>query len=805
MSDADTPRPGDTPETPAASPRLDRRSLLVGGAVGAGVAGAAAVGARAIEKRARQFITPGAVAEGEPAQIAESFADSRPVDVTKAHWPKGAPNVVTIILDDVGFADLGCYGSEIPTPNIDAIAARGLRYANFRTTAMCSPTRAAYLTGLNHHAAGMGWLADVDAGYPGYRGDLTHQAATVAEILGDAGWNTLLVGKWHVNSGHSTGANGPTTNWPTSRGFERAYWFQGHSTDFFRPSELFDGVAPLEPPTADDYYVMDDLTDRAIAYVSTQQALDPGRPFHLHLAYPGVHSPLQVRGAERDRFKGRYDQGWDAIRAERLERQKALGLVPADTRLPPLGHNARPWAELSAAEQRLYARYMEVYAAMLANLDANVGRLVARLKALGQLDNTLILLFSDNGGSAEGTETGTPNVFAAAYGRAVPVAEAEKLYDIMGEDPTFPHYPVGWTNASNTPYRLYKQYTHLGGVADPLIVSWPAGKGETGAVRQQFVHPIDLLPTILDVTGQKAPATRRGVRLKPVQGKSIRATFASATAPTRTEQYFELGGQRAYYAAPWRLVTKHERGKPFDSDRWELYDLSKDPNELNDLAPTMPDKVRELAAAWRAAAERYEVFPLDDRAMVIRMVQDRQARGIRSEWEILPPIDRLSREMAPVCCGLPHSITVEAERIGDGVLLAHGSQPAGYTLYVKDGRLYYEQSLLPWRETIDGGPVPTGKLEIRYVQTMKSRPFDGSGALYVNGEKRAERKFAHALFSTSYDGFSVGADLGNRVTPAYTGPFPFQGTIARVHIKVDNSALSPIETMRFLDAMQLRV
>ena len=784
---------------------MDRRSLLVGGAVGAGVAGAAAVGVRAVEKRARQFITPGAVAEGQPAEIAESFADSRPIDVTKAHWKEGAPNIVTIIMDDVGFADLGCYGSEIPTPHIDALAARGVRYANFRTTAMCSPTRAAYLTGLNHHSAGMGWLADVDAGYPGYRGDLTHEAATVAEILGDAGWNTLLVGKWHVNSGHSTGANGPVTNWPTHRGFERAYWFQGHSTDFFRPSELFDGTAPVEPPQSDDYYVQDDLTDRAIAYVSTQQALEPGRPFYLHVAYPGVHSPLQARAAERDRFKGQYDKGWDAVRAARLEKQKRLGIVPAHTKLPALSHNARPWAELPANEQRLYARYMEIYAAMLANLDANVGRLVARLEALGQLDNTLFLIFSDNGGSAEGTPTGTPNVFAAAYGRPVPVAEAEKLYDVMGEDPTFPHYPVGWTNASNTPYRLYKQYTHLGGVADPLIVSWPRGKPEAGAVRQQFVHVIDLLPTILEVAGEKAPESRGGVKMKPLQGKSIAPTFLSATAPTRSEQYFELGGQRAFYAEPFRLVTNHPRGKPFAEDRWELYDLSKDPNELNDLSAAQPDKVKELADKWQAAAERYGVFPLDDRAMVIRMVQDRQARGIRADWTFIPPIERLSREMAPVVCGLPHEIRVNCVRTGDGVLLAHGSQPAGYTLYVKDGRLYYEQSLLPWREVLDGGPLPMGKLEIRYVQTMKSRPFDGSGALYVNGEKRAEKAYAHALFSTSYDGFSVGADLGNRVSPAYQAPNPFAGKIERVEIQVDNSALSPIETMRFLGAMKLNV
>jgi len=784
---------------------MDRRSLLVGGAAGATVAGAAALGVRAVEQQARKLVTPKAVAPGEAPEIAQTFADSRPMDTSGKVWREGSPNVVVILLDDVGFADLGCFGSEIPTPAIDALAAGGLRYANFRTCAMCSPTRAAFLTGLNHHSAGLGWLADVDSGYPGYRGDLTQDAATLAEILGDAGYSRFLCGKWHVNSAHDLGPNGSYRNWPTSRGFERAYWFQGHSTDYFHPSEMFDGVAPVEPPRTPDYYVGDDLTDRAIAYVSTQQALEPNRPFYLHLAFPGVHSPLQARGRERDRFKGAYDKGWDAIRAARLEKQKALGIMPADTRLPPLSSSAESWDALPANERRLFARYMEVYAAMVANIDANVGRLMARLEALGVADNTIVMLFSDNGGSAEGTETGTPNVFAAAFGRPVPVADAEKLYDVMGEDPTFPHYPIGWTNASTTPFRLYKQFTHLGGVADPLIVHWPGGIKAKGEVRQQFVHVIDLLPTLLEATGVEAPKVRLGRAMKPLEGASILPTFVQAAAPTRTEQYFELGGNRAFYAAPYRIAVRHERGTPFSADQWELYDLSKDPNELDDLAAKMPDKVRELAQKWDEAAARYQVFPLDDRQMVTRMVQERQGRGIRPEWLFLPPVERIVRDVAPIVCGLPHEIIVECERAGDGVLVAHGSQPAGYCLYVKAGRLYYEQSLLPWREVIDGGPVPLGKLEIRYRQTMTSRPFDGSGALLVNGRKAAERTFARALFSTSYDGFSIGADLGNRVSPAYEAPFDFVGRIGRVRIMVDSSALSPLETMRFLDAMALRI
>ena len=323
---------------------------------------------------------------------------------------------------------------------MSALAAKGLRYSNFRTCAMCSPTRAALMTGLNHHSAGMGWLADIDGGYPGYRGDMTLEAATLAEVLRDKGWSTLHVGKWHVNLAASNGANGPYHNWPTSRGFDRAYWFQGHSTDYFRPSELIDGVAPVEPPVEDDYFANDALTDRAIAYVRTQKALAPERPFYLQLCFPAGHSPLQVRPRDRDAYQGAYDAGWDAIRAARLERQRKLGMVPETVRLPPLSPGAEPWDRLDATSKRVYARYMEVYAGLITNTDANIGRFLASLEEGGWADDTLVVLFSDNGGSAEGTPTGAPNVLASAIGHPVPLDGAEKLHDVMGTDATFPHY-----------------------------------------------------------------------------------------------------------------------------------------------------------------------------------------------------------------------------------------------------------------------------------------------------------------------------------------------------------------------------
>lgn len=799
MSDEKDPRTGG----------LKRRAFLVGATSGAAVTALGAAGLMSVREKMRTLRTPQAVDAGRPAEIAESFADSQPSYVGEVHAKAGAPNIVVIILDDVGFSDLGTYGSEIRTPRLDALAAAGLRYTGFRTCAMCSPTRAALMTGLNHHSAGMGWLADIDAGYPGYRGDMTLEAATLAEVLRDAGWATMHVGKWHVNLAASNGANGPYHNWPPHRGFERAYWFQGHSTDYFRPAELIDGVTPVQAPEHDDYYVTEDLTDRAIAYVRTQKTLAPEKPFYLQLAYPTAHSPLQCRARDRDAYHGAYDAGWDVVRAARLERQRALGIVPATTQLPPLSPGADPWDTLSATQQRTYARYMEVYAGAISSVDAQIGRFVDALDEIGERENTLVIVFSDNGGSPEGTSTGTPNVFAAAFGRPVPVEEAAKLYDVMGQDPTFPHYPIGWACASNTPFRMYKQYTHLGGVADPLIVSWPKRIAARGEGRAAFVHVIDLHPTILEAAGVARPEVYRGRKLKPLEGASIAATFASADASGRAEQYFELGGQRAYLDGNWRLVTRHERGTAFENDVWELYDLARDPNERENLAAAHPDKVKELVAKWDAAAVKYGVFPLDDRNLIVKLSQDRLRRGLRSHWELRPPMERISTDVAPTVGGFNHSITAELVRPpgrGDGVIVACGSQPAGYVLHVTGGRLTYEQSLFPWNERIQAeDALPDGEVTVRYEQRMTSRPFDGGGALFVNGRKVAEHTFTRVLLSTSYDGLSLGADLGNRVSTLYTAPHAFQGRIKRVTIDVDTTPYTMIEQKRFIDAIGIRV
>lgn len=799
MSDSESDKP--------AKRGFDRRSLLLGGAAGAAGGLAAAAGVGAVRQATAPYVTPPESGDGRP-RVAESFRDSRPAYQRRAAAPEGAPNVVVIILDDVGFSDLGCYGSEIRTPNFDALAGRGVRYSNFRTTSMCSPTRAALLTGLNHHSAGMGWLAELDAGYPGYRGDLTLDAMTLPEILREKGWATYLSGKWHLNNSSSNGPTGPFHNWPTNRGYDHAYWFHGHSTDYFKPSELYDGLAPVPPPEVEDYYVCDDLTDRAIRYVRTHKAFSPDKPFFLHLAFPGAHSPLQARARERDAYKGAYERGWDEIRAARLERQKALGIVPRDTDLPELSFGAKPWAELTALERKVFARYMEVYAAMVTNLDANVGRLMATLQELGALENTLVLVFSDNGGSGEGTENGSPNVFAPAFGRPIPVERAAEFYDVMGEDATFPHYPMGWACVSTTPFRLYKQYAHLGGVADPLIVSWPKRLKARGEVRNRFVHVVDLMPTILEAAGVERPDTFEGRAQKPIEGASFLANLTNGEAATRVGQYYEMGGNRAYEDGRWRLSARHVRGRPFEEDDWELYDLSVDVNETNNLAARHPDIVARLKGEWEKAARRYGVYPLDDRSLMLKLVQDRQARGLRAEWEFRPPVERIAYDVAPIVCGLDHEIEVELDRPAgaNGVLLAQGSKHAGYALYVKDDRLVYETSLTPWVERIvSSARLPTGAFKVRYVQSMKSRPFDGKGALYVNGRKVGERVYERCLFATGYDGLSIGSDQGNQVSREYQGPNPFQGVIRRVGMKIRARPTNPAETARFLKEMGMSV
>ncbi|MFO1079622.1 MAG: arylsulfatase [Reyranellaceae bacterium] len=718
------------------------------------------------------------------------------------------PNVVVVILDDVGFADFGCYGSEIETPVIDRLAGRGLRYNSFRTTAICSCTRAALLTGLNHHSAGMGFLADYEGATPGYRGDLRADAGTMAETLRAAGYSTFLSGKWHVNSAKSLSQVGPMHNWPAQRGFERCYWFNGHSNDYFHPYDFYEGNSMVQVGGGEDYYLTDDLTDRAIAYIRDQQAIAPDKPFLLHLAYNAAHSPLHARAADRDKYRGRYDAGWDEIRAARLARQIELGVVPAGTRLPPHNEGVRPWADLSDEERRAYARYMEVYAGVIDRVDWNLGRLVATLEELGQLDDTLLFLFSDNGASAEGTPTGTPNLMLTAYAQPPSLEEALGLYDVMGGPETFPHYPRGWAMASNTPFRMYKQYTFLGGICDPLVVHWPNGTTATGGVRPQYAHAIDIYPTVLEAAGLAPPTERLGKPCKPIEGVSFAASFGDPDVPSRhVAQYYEIGGQRAMYADGWHIVAWHKRGRPFDKDRWELYRPASDFNEMDDLAARYPEKVKELEALWYAAAERFDVLPLDDRNFWLKIIESRRHSSQHAHWEVRPPVQPISSHVAPLTGGRSHVITVKLERptgTEDGVLVAYGSRAYGFALYVQDGHLVYEIGLAPRSHVLRSSrPLPAGRQTVRFEMEMIERPLRGVGRLLVDGEEIGRRAFDEVMVGVPYDGLDIGADRNAPVSGRYRAPFAFQGPLHRVAFDVDTAPPTEEELKRDARMIQM--
>ncbi|MGE3271732.1 MAG: arylsulfatase, partial [Chloroflexota bacterium] len=446
------------------------------------------------------------MAASEPAfggVIGRDYRDSTPWWPEPTGAPAGSPNVVFIVLDDVGFADLGCYGSEIQTPHIDRLAAGGLRYSNFHTTAMCSPTRASLLTGRNAHSVGMGIIAEWSTGYPAYRGRVTRHAANLAEILRDEGYSTFAVGKWHLMPMDEATAAGPFTDWPLNRGFDRWYGFHGALADSWHP-ELFEDNHAIESPSQEGYHLSEDLVQQAGRMIRDQQAVAPDRPFFLYLGFGAAHWPHHVPEAYIQKYQGQYARGWDVVREERLARQKALGIVPQETMLPPRNADVRPWDDLSEDEQRLFARMQEVYAGFIEHTDAQIGALVASLDSLGILDNTLLVLISDNGSSPEGGVVGAVNARKHLQYEQETVADGLAAIDVLGSDRTYPHYPTGWAQASNTPLKWYKKDVHAGGVRDPLIVHWPARVQDRGAIRGQYHHVVDIMPTVLELLNVEA-------------------------------------------------------------------------------------------------------------------------------------------------------------------------------------------------------------------------------------------------------------------------------------------------------------
>jgi arylsulfatase A-like enzyme len=720
----------------------------------------------------------------------------RTVAGSESWWPQpptspaGAPNVIVILADDLGYSDLGCYGSEIATPTLDRLAGAGLQFTDFHVTPMCSPTRAALLTGLNPHAAGVGHVAHSDSGFPGYAMELADNAITAAEIYRANGYFTAMVGKWHLTKDSNCSDAGPFHSWPCQRGFDRFYGILDGFTNFHQPHRLVEDNHPVEiDQYPDDYYFTDDITDRAIEMIKGAKGSNPSQPFFLYLSHGAVHAPLQAKAEDIARQRGRYDGGWDELRDRRFAALKQLGLIDADTVLPPrnseFGNEVAAWADLSDDERRLFARYMEVYAAMVENVDSNTGRLLHALDQMGELDNTIVLFTSDNGASREGEVEGTTGYFVHLLGDTDVEADLARI-DEIGGPTTIPHYPRGWAMACNTPYRLYKINAHQGGHSVPMMIQGPGI--EAGGRRGQFTHVTDVLPTLMEMCGIESPSERHGRRTKTTVGESFVPVIGDAAVPTaHTEQYIEMIGHRGYYRDGWEAVTLHAPLTPFDDGEWELYDLTTDPTETNDLASEMPERVAELAEAWDHAARDNQVYPLDE--------------GSGLKFMIRPPWDDVFGEPVTLLPGTPtlerwrslqlimirsFSVVarVEISDAGEGIVVAHGDQGGGYVMWLDGAGVHLGHNDGRGRfATIDGPRPAAGPVVIQ-------ADFEAPGgnvwnmSLGVGDQIVDTTDSVPCLFPMApFEGIDIGLDRRSPVSwdlYAAHGPYPFTGKINSV-------------------------
>jgi arylsulfatase A-like enzyme len=746
--------------------------------------------------------------DGFEGVIGRSYAESKP------WWPParfrtGAPNVVIVVLDDTGFAHLGCYGSTIATPNIDALAAGGLRYTGFHTTALCSPTRACLLTGRNHHAVGMRAISNFDTGFPNMRGAIPRSAATLAQILRENGYATFAAGKWHLAPMSECSAAGPYTNWPLQKGFDRYYGFLQGETDQFFPELTHDNHfvdAPGGPK--DGYHLSEDIVDRAAGMVRDLTSLVPERPFFLYLAFGAMHSPHQAPQAYLQKYRGKFDAGWDAAREQWFARQKAMGIVPPETKLAPHNPGVKPWSELSVNQQRFAARLQEAFAAMLDHTDAQIGRLVSFLKSVGQWDNTLFVLLSDNGASQEGGQAGVLDEMKWFNGIRESADEAVQRLDDIGGPDSHCNIPWGWAQAGNTPLKWYKQNTHGGGVRDPLIMHWPTGIRAAGETRDQFCHAIDVAPTILEALALPTPSVVADVPQTAMHGVSFAPTFADAGAKLgRGVQYFEMLGHRGVWKDGWKAVTHHDAGKPFDDDRWELYHLGQDFSEHDDVAEQEPAKLKELVDLWWEEADRYGVLPLDDRGMLALFAASRRP-GLpsgRSRFTYYPPVSHVVTDACPtVARGWRSEVRLTHPATGgDGALIARGSLNSGFVLFVKDGRLVFDYNDFHRHTRLEA--VSKLKPGEHTIVLAVTREADGSAeaSLSVDGQFAAAGKIPRLLFLISSTGMDVGRSL-SPVTDDYAAPFAYPGKIEQIVFQLPDGAAPRGEVTAHLRAESVR-
>ncbi|MBD2752547.1 arylsulfatase [Spirosoma validum] len=713
------------------------------------------------------------------------------VEATKQWWPEpkkapqGAPNVVWILLDDVGFGAVSSFGGLIQTPHIDELAYKGLRYTNFHTTAICAPTRAALLTGRNQHSAHMGLFPETAIGTPGYDAQIPFEKATVAEILKENGYNTFALGKWHITPLTDLTPAGPFTRWPTGRGFEQYYGFPSRgSTDQVHP-ELWEGIHRI-PDQQNGKYLNELLADRAIEYIADQKSANVDKPFFLYLATGAGHAPHQVAKEWSDKYKGKFDSGWDKYRDDVLANQIKLGIVPKNTVLPPRNPGIKDWNTLSADEKKLFARFMEVYAGFMSYTDYEIGRVVNYLKEINQFENTLIVVsVGDNGASKEGTFVGTINNYGTDLSDEQRLQKNIANIDLIGTEFAKANYPLGWAAATNTPFRQWKQDANSeGGTRNPLIVYYPKGIKEKGGLRTQYSHVTDILPTTLELIKAQVPASINGYKQDPIEGTSLAYSLNDSKAKDRhTVQYYEIKGSRSIYKDGWKAGTLHVKGQPFEQDKWELYNVAQDFNELNNLAAQNPVKLTELRALFDSEATKYNVYPLKDELTPFELPN---AYKNQRKVVLYPGQSTVPDIASPFAIKRSFSLTADVvipANGAEGVLLSRGGRAGGLSFFVQNKKInltYVLGDETKYTVTSDNTPLPTGAVQLRADVTYGQ---NGSGlvSLYVNNAKVGEGTLSKTLGNLySHEGVNVGLDDLTPVSDTYKVPFAFTGKINKV-------------------------
>ena len=736
--------------------------------------------------------------------------------------PDGAPSVLYVVLDDVGFSALEPFGGTIEAPNIKRIADKGLRYTNFHTTALCSPTRSCLLTGRNHTTNGMACISEASSGFPNANGHIPMECATIAEVLGERGWNTYMVGKWHLCAEDEENLASIRQQWPLGRGFERFYGFLGAETNQWYPDVVYDNHPVDQPKTPEEgYHFSVDITDKAMSFIRDTKAVAPDKPFFLYYAFGAGHAPHHVPMEWADRYKGKFDMGYEAYRELVFANQKKLGIIPDGAELSainpygdlkgpegqawPEADSVRPWASLSAEEKKLFSRMAEVYAGFVSHADAQLGRMLDYLEESGQLENTLVVLVSDNGASGEGGPNGSVNENKFFNGIPDTIEANMKYLDVLGSPLTYNHFPTGWAWAFNTPFKLWKRYaSYQGGTADPMVVSWPAPIKEAG-FRRQYTHAIDIVPTIYDCLGVEMPDVVKGATQIPLEGESFKASLHDEKAEGRRTQFYSMLGTRAIYHQGWKAASvtpaAPDAWAEFAKHRWELFNADSDPSECHDLAEQYPDKLAELQALWWAQAGRYNALPLESRTAVQILLSERpQVSKPRDRYVYYPDCEEVPESVAVNVRNRSYAISAQVtidSTDAAGVLFAHGARFGGHALYIKDGKLKYVYNYVgEFEQMVESTKaVPSGDcvLSASFEKSGNAMPTEGLLSLCINQDKVGEAKIKTqpAKFSLAGEGLNIGKDRAEPVTGDYPGTSPWAFTGGIIHKVIIDVAGDP--------------